>query len=257
MRLGLSSAAATDADIDALLASCARRGLAALELRDEDAHGVSDVESARAAAVLASDFGVAIAGIRVVTSADVDRAAALAEQLGAAVLVATGSLEDRVNDTRRLVARGVQALLEVNGPADGWLDALQGADTDVAWQIDQGVTDLAGDVQRVLRAMPGRLRYVRLLGGGPETAMEDGRGIGALMGQLALARCLQRPARSCDCTATVWRSRCARARALYLQRPRWQMQGIRRRNPAGFHSDGFVSPPMSSPAESPSVQYRS
>ena len=188
MRLGLSSAAATDADIDALLASCARRGLAVLELRDEDEHGVSDVESARAAAVLASDFGVAIAAIRVAASADVDQVAALAAQLEAAVLVAAGSLEDRVSDTRRLVARGVQALVEVSGPADGWLGALEGADTDVAWQIDQAVTDLAGDVQRVLRAMPGRLRYVRLLGGGPETAMEDGRGIGALMGQLALAR---------------------------------------------------------------------
>ncbi|MHB1170086.1 MAG: hypothetical protein ACYC28_12480 [Longimicrobiales bacterium] len=188
MRLGLSSAAATDADIDALLASCARRGLAVLELRDEDAHGVSDVESARAAAVLASDFGVAIAAIRVAASADVDQVAAMAAQLEAAVLVAAGPLEDRVSDTRRLVARGVQALVEVSGPADGWLGALEGADTDVAWQIDQAVTDLAGDVQRVLRAMPGRLRYVRLLGGGPETAMEDGRGIGALMGQLALAR---------------------------------------------------------------------
>lgn len=188
MRLGLSSAAATDADIDALLASCARRGLAVLELRDEDAHGVSDVESARAAAVLASDFGVAIAAIRAAASADVDQVAALAAQLEAAVLVAAGSLEDRVSDTRRLLARGVQALVEVSGPADGWLGALEGADTDVAWQIDQAVTDLAGDVQRVLRAMPGRLRYVRLLGGGPETATEDGRGIGALMGQLALAR---------------------------------------------------------------------
>lgn len=188
MRLGLSSAAAADADVDTLLAACARRGLAALELRAGDAHGVSDVESARAAAVLASDWGVAFAGLRTAASADVDSISALTEQLDAPVLVAAGSIGDRMNDARDLVARGVQALVEVSGPASAWLATLEGADTNVAWQIDDTVTDLAADVQRVLRAIPGRLRYVRLLGGGPEAAMADGRGIGELMGQLALAR---------------------------------------------------------------------
>lgn len=190
MRLGLSSAAAADADIDSLLAASARRGLVTLELRDEDMHGVVDATSAAAAAMLASDFGVAIAALRSTTPAPAGRteAAEVAAKLDAPVLIAHGSIAERVAAVRDLEERGVRAMVEVSGPAGGWLADVTGADVDVAWQIDESVTDMAGDLRRARRNVPGRLRYVRLLGGGPETAMADGRGIGALMGQLALAR---------------------------------------------------------------------
>jgi len=190
MRLGLSSAAAADADVDTLLAASARRGLAALELRDEDMHGVSDATSAAAAAVLASDFGVAIAGLRITSAAPPasTNAAAVAARLDAPVLAAHGSTAERIAAVQAFEARGVRAMVEVSGPADGWLTDVARAGADVAWQIDDSVSDMAGDLRLIQSTVPGRLRYVRLLGGGPEAAMADGRGIGALMGQLALAR---------------------------------------------------------------------
>lgn len=188
MRLGLSSAAAVDADVDSLLAACARRGLAVLELRDEDAHGVSDAASAAAAAVLAADFGVAIGSFRVAGAMTTAKVADVCAKLEAPALIAHGSLEERIATARGLGDSGVGALVEVSGAAESWLAAIAGADTDVAWQIDEAVSDMAGDLQQAMRAIPDRLRYVRLLGGGPEAAMADGRGIGALMGQLALGR---------------------------------------------------------------------
>ncbi|MGH7506725.1 MAG: hypothetical protein ACRELX_13785, partial [Longimicrobiales bacterium] len=67
-RLGLSSAAAPDASLDELISACARRGLAALELREGDAHGIETDDgassSSAAAAERAAAAGVTIVGYR-------------------------------------------------------------------------------------------------------------------------------------------------------------------------------------------------
>jgi len=188
MRLGLSSAAAADADIVALLAACARRGLGVLELCDEDDHGVSDGSTARAASVVANDFGVEIAAYRVTRAPDAAAIADIAAGLDAPALLAHGALSERIQTAGTLVHAGARAVVEVRGPAASWVEAIEGSGVDVAWQIDESVADMAGDVQHAMRAIPERLRYVRLLGGGPEAAMAEGRGIGPLMGRLALER---------------------------------------------------------------------
>ncbi|HKJ03144.1 MAG TPA: hypothetical protein VJ997_11835, partial [Longimicrobiales bacterium] len=67
MRLALCSSAAPDATLSGLFEACARRGLAALELREGDAHGLNpDCEEIAAVVVRSrSDApGPSIAGYR-------------------------------------------------------------------------------------------------------------------------------------------------------------------------------------------------
>jgi hypothetical protein len=137
--------------------------------------------------MLASDFGVELAGFRIAAPFQPDVLAAIAAGLDTPVLIAHGSVAERVAAANALRSRGVAVLVEASGSPESWLPALERVDADVAWQIDTSVTDMAGDLRNVLRT-PVRLRYIRLLGGGPEAAMADGRGIGPLMGQLALNR---------------------------------------------------------------------
>src|SRR5690606_19339497 len=96
MRLGLSSAAAADADIVALLAACARRGLGVLELCDEDDHGVTDSSTARAAAVVATDFGVGRAAYRVTRAPDAAATPDSAAGPDPPALPARGALSERI-----------------------------------------------------------------------------------------------------------------------------------------------------------------
>ena len=57
----------------------------------------------------------------------------------------------------------------------------------LAWDLKPGDDDPILMAQ-VLAAAGTRLRYIRLHGGGPETAGQTGRGIGLLMARLAVAR---------------------------------------------------------------------
>jgi hypothetical protein len=79
------------------------------------------------------------------------------------------------------------ALVCVRGPARAWLDELARAGIAYAWEVDPAVADIAVDVDAVFGRSDADLRYIRLIGGGPEAAMQDGQGIGVLMGRLALA----------------------------------------------------------------------
>lgn len=92
MRLTLSSAAAPDANFDELLAACARRGFAAVELEAGHAHGVSPsagLEAASAAAERAARAGIGIAALRLgdVASVADPHTPRLAVALGAPVVV--------------------------------------------------------------------------------------------------------------------------------------------------------------------------
>lgn len=161
MRLGLSSAAAPDAPLADLLEACARRGIAALELREGDAHGVrpGDPAGAAAAAAEAGAAGVAISGYRLDPSPQTAHAEAALAELAAAL------------GAPLIVGEAVR------------LDGAVG----VAWDADPLAGDVAAQGAALLERVGGRLHTIRLVGGGPETALNEGRGIGALMTQLALA----------------------------------------------------------------------
>jgi hypothetical protein len=57
----------------------------------------------------------------------------------------------------------------------------------LAWEVDPA-RDLLDEVPLVLAATGADLAYIRLRGGGPESAGQTGLGVGALMARLALGR---------------------------------------------------------------------
>lgn len=191
MRLALCSSAAPDATLSGLFEACARRGLAALELREGDAHGLNP-ECEDIAEVLtprqAPTVGVPIVAYRTLrpghdlwlgrlsraldvpilldgptsVRSRLDRAAGISEVAGRVAIVVRG--EDSVGDAEAAAREGV----------------------DVAWDADPARGHLGDRVSRLLDRFGGRLRYIRLLGGGPEATLHEGVGIGEVMGRLAL-----------------------------------------------------------------------
>jgi hypothetical protein len=67
-----------------------------------------------------------------------------------------------------------------------WIESVIASGVPVGWHIDSTVERVAEALPRLLEN-PGLLSYIRLEGGGPESAMQEGRGIGDLMRRLALA----------------------------------------------------------------------
>jgi hypothetical protein len=205
MRLGLSSAAAPDASLEELIEGCVRRGLVALELESGHDHGLAPGASARRAATDArartTEAGIAIAGYRLATPAapgslatdapEVADLITLGQSLGAPLLA-----ESRV--ALDLAAAGVSggchvmAVLPPGEAAIVDLDILEtaGADggrIDLAWDLDPGAGDVSEVAAEVLARAGGRLRHIRLLGGGPEATAQEGRGVGSVMVRLTLA----------------------------------------------------------------------
>lgn len=192
MRLALCSSAAPDATLSGLFEACARRGLAALELREGDAHGLNP-ECEEIVDFLTSGSartgGVPIVGYRtsqpghdlwlgrLSRALDVpilldgptsirsrlDRAAGISEVAGRVVIVLRG--DDFLSDAELAVSEGV----------------------DLAWDADPAQGNLGDRVARLLDRFDRRLRYIRLLGGGPEATLHEGEGIGEVMGRLALS----------------------------------------------------------------------
>jgi sugar phosphate isomerase/epimerase len=193
MRLGLSSAAAADASFGDLAAACALRGLSDIELRAGDGHGI-DAGAGAAAAVSAVLAAAAATGVRIAgyrsddAAAEPAQLARLSEALGSCILVADeGEITDRIARAGRIRKHGGRSLVLARGPAGDWRDAIAGAGADYGWEIDAGRTDLAADADIVLREEGPAVRYIRFSGGGPEASLQEGRGIGTLMGRLALA----------------------------------------------------------------------
>lgn len=191
MQLGLSSAAAHDANIDALVDACARRGLGALELRAGDMHGVradSTAEHIQAVRARAASAHIDIAGYWMAGAEGDPGLASLGQHLGAPIISAVDEpLAVRLDRARRIGVLGAHALVGVSGSASAWLSAVVHAGLDFAWEIDLGQYNPAADADAVLDAAGARLRYIRFVGGGPEAALQEGRGIGVLMGRLTLA----------------------------------------------------------------------
>lgn len=193
MRLGLSSAAAVAATFTELAAACSLRGLSAVELRTGDSHGIeldTDWSAAAAAAVAAAAAaGVSIAGFRSDDpSAEPGQLARLSAALGCCIIVADeGASADRMDRARRIRGQGGHALVLARGPAVEWHDAIRAAGEDYGWEVDASCTDIAADADLVLGVGEPAVRYIRFIGGGPEASLQEGRGIGTLMGRLALA----------------------------------------------------------------------
>jgi len=201
MRLSLSSAAAPDAALAELLAACARRGLAALELVEGHAHGVTaELDAARADAVhgAASDAGVAVCGLyrEMLGAPELEPAARLAATLRAPVVVQADGVDPELLPAAAaaFTAAGAELLLAHGSDPDVVElinDSLAGLPESrpvgLAWEVRPESDDPAL-IGRVLAAAGPRLRHVRLHGGGPESAQQTGRGVGALMARLALAR---------------------------------------------------------------------
>lgn len=191
MRLGLSSAAAPDASLDELLDACGRRGLAALELRDGDAHGLEPRDTARAqdAARSAAAAGVALAGYRTAGDASAAALAGLSVALGAPVLLdGPAGVAGRVERAAEIARLGGSAAVVVGGQSaadDGALVAAGGIE--VAWDADPAAGPVGEQVGALLAPVGPRLALIRLAGGGPEALGQAGQGIGELMGRLALS----------------------------------------------------------------------
>lgn len=184
MRLGLSSAAAPDAGLDALLEIARRRGLYALELRAGDEHGVTPQQPAGWAAAAARDAGVQLAAYRAGEDETADELAELSVTLGTRVLLAGREAAARA---RAVNAAGGRAAVLVTGPhAVEDAEVAAAAGLAVAWEV-QPLVAHAGDTARALLRLNERLVHITLVGGGPEVAMQDGRGVGELMGRIALA----------------------------------------------------------------------
>ncbi|ODT03983.1 MAG: hypothetical protein ABS52_06230 [Gemmatimonadetes bacterium SCN 70-22] len=194
MRSGLSSAAAPDAPLEALISGALRHGLAALELRAGDAHGVSGVLAARHGAAreavqLAEAARVAIAGYRDTGRDDEEALVGLSRELGSPLLVdASTDLEERLARAVRLRESGAAVAVVVRGStaaADAVVVAHRGLS--VAWDADPAQGPLGATASQLLAHCSAALTHVRLLGGGPESVMHEGRGVGELMARLALS----------------------------------------------------------------------
>jgi hypothetical protein len=184
MRLGLGSGADPDATAAELAEACARRGLHALEVSAADDAFASLDQFASADL----GHGVTLVGILAAAAATED-ATAMARRLAVPVIMDRGG--DNGDNAAAVAAASVTAVANVSavplmrGAAEEWLQLLP-ASMPFAWQVDESVPDPAGDAARLLRLGSGPV-LIRLVGGGPETALQDGRGVGALMRVLALA----------------------------------------------------------------------
>lgn len=194
MRSGLASEAAPDAPLEALLSGALRHGLTALELRAGDAHGISGEVAARSglvreAAQLAAASRITIAGYRDTGRDDGGALVQLSRQLGSLILVdAPTGLAERLARASRLRAAGGSAAVIVRGTtAVEDARAVARGGLDVAWEADPTLGPVGGTASQLLSECREALTHVRLLGGGPESMMHEGRGLGELMARLALS----------------------------------------------------------------------
>lgn len=192
MRLGLSSEAAPDASLDDLIRFAQRRGLAALELREGDAHGVAARTSALASAAAAAEAvraaGLTLTGYRTHQLEDEYTLARLSEALGAPVLLAAPvPLAVRVARAERINGASGRVAIVLRGDSAVWDGIVcHAAGLALAWEADPQFGPVGAMAEPLLERFGNALGHIRLIGGGPEAALQDGAGIGDLMRQLAM-----------------------------------------------------------------------
>lgn len=193
MRLVLSTAAAADYTLDELLASCARRGLGGLELVAGHAHRVGTELKPASLEAIRSQIAAFLAPLDVAFHSD---AARLSVALGAPVVAARADVapsDATVLAAAAMYARAGGTLLMAHGSEleeiwrlRGLIEEAPATTLGLAWQVAPADEDITNGIPTVLDAGGPHLRHVRLLGGGPEAAQHEGRGIGSLMASLAL-----------------------------------------------------------------------
>lgn len=192
MRLSLCSSAAPDATLSGLVEACARRGLAALELREGDAHGLNPEYEDLAAAVAgarAETPSLPIVAYRTSEPGHDLWLARLSEALGVPLLLdGSTTVRARLERAAGIAEIGGCVAIVVRGE-DYLSDAREaaGADVDLAWDADPTQARMGDRLARLLDGFGERLGHIRLLGGGPEAALHEGAGIGEVMGRLALS----------------------------------------------------------------------
>lgn len=199
MRLALSSAAAPDATLAELRAAGARRGIYGVELEEGHGHGIgpgaAEAEPAARRAVRDATGGpVAAFRLRRAEDALDERTVRFAAVLGAPVVAAVEAAAGGAALIReagpRYADAGAVLLVACRGgpePMRALREAAAGRGAvGLAWDVVPAA-GRADDLLATLEAAGDRLRHVRLYGGGPESAAQEGLGIGALMGALARA----------------------------------------------------------------------
>lgn len=205
VRTGLSSSVAREASLDELVAGATRHGLTVLELCVGGRHGVSSALAEDASALDAviktmASANVTVSSYREFGGERAETLGALSRGLGATVLVdAAGPLAKRLVRADDLREAGARAAVVVRGATaadDAHTTARAGHL--VAWDAAPSDEHLGMQAQAVLTACvtagddggerATALCQVRLAGGGPESTLHEGRGIGELMARLALAR---------------------------------------------------------------------
>lgn len=193
MQLGLSTAAAPDAALAELVAVLRRRGLAALELRQEDGHGLGPhlaTDEVFAAGAELRAAGVHALRWRPSDLDDVVKHAHIASALGALVLVDAGAGDFEGAIEIALQLRGLEGAGAVIVSGEDAAERARAAvvrGLDVAWDARPTGLPLGAVGARLLDVAGPRLLHITLSGGGPEVAMQEGMGVGELMGRLALA----------------------------------------------------------------------
>lgn len=204
MHLGLSTEAAPDADLAAIVGGCARRGLRAVEFVEGHAHGLSaaaSVSALREARRVLDGEGITQRVFRPATVAGAlsEAAAELGARLDAAIVLPTPAQDLAVGSLAAAARRYTMAgstLLLPHGTDPAAADACRrhamtcGTSSPVAlsWDADPARAPLAAAAAGVLAAAGPLLRHVHLRGSGPEAAGSEGRGIGSLLSRLALQR---------------------------------------------------------------------
>jgi hypothetical protein len=191
MRLVLSSEAAPDLDSSTLVEVAARRGFSGVELVAGHAHGVDPHRPGgwnRCSMAVAFRAGSA-------AGASSPEAAALSATLNAPIVAPacadSAALALEVGET--FATAGGELLIE-HGSDPATVAALRQEierapvfPLGLAWEIDPEADDLSV-AREILRAAGPHLKLIRLRGGGPEAARQEGLGVGALMAHLTLAR---------------------------------------------------------------------
>lgn len=200
MRLTLSSEAAPDLSLAELLEAAARRGFAGVELVSGHAHGVDlrcpTVELLEHVEAAGGPPRIAAFRAATPTEACSVEAALLSRALRVPIIAPPGELDGIALRRAERVYRALRGTLLLAHRSDPAAAAALGAAIretppgvfGLAWEVDPAIADLATAAQKVLDATGTLLSYVRLRGGGPEAAEQEGRSVGAFMARLALAR---------------------------------------------------------------------
>lgn len=188
MRLGLSSAAAPDAPFEELIAACRRRGLVALELAQGGAHGFGFDDIEASVRLAAEADGVEVSGFRMHSAGAPNEVARLTKATGVpAVIAFDDEPAARMRYAQQVAEAGGHALVMLRHDEPlRYAEAFASAGLRLSWEVDPMRVPIPAAHERGPIRLAA-LHDIRLIGGGPEIATLEGRGVDALLRDMALA----------------------------------------------------------------------